>query len=67
MVVLGALAVAGSAAVSLGSVAQNVVGISDGTELGHHHDCLHACKKFDEKKIPGCDLKGDGCKCIFHH
>jgi hypothetical protein len=32
-------------------------------ELG----CDHACKKFHEKKIPGCDLKGDGCKCIFHH
>ena len=28
--------------------------------------CAHACKKFDEKSIPGCDLKGDGCKCVFH-
>ena len=67
--VAGVLAVAASAAASLGDVAENVVGASVSTGLGHHHhhDCLHACKKFDEKKIPGCDLKGDGCKCIFHH
>ena len=31
------------------------------------HDCLHACKKFTETKVPGCSLEGDGCKCIFEH
>ena len=27
--------------------------------------CMHACKKFKETKLPGCDLEGDGCKCLF--
>ena len=50
------------------AVAVAVLGVAAmSTELGHHHDCLHACKKFTETSVPGCKLEGDGCKCIFHH
>jgi hypothetical protein len=27
--------------------------------------CVNICKKFSETKIPGCSLRGKGCKCIL--
>ena len=29
------------------------------------YGCMNICKKFTETKIPGCTLRGKGCKCIF--
>lgn len=29
--------------------------------------CAHICKDIKVNSIPGCHLKGKGCKCIFHH
>ena len=29
--------------------------------------CAHLCKDITVKNVPGCTLKGKGCKCIFHH
>lgn len=29
--------------------------------------CTHICKDITVDNVPGCSLKGKGCKCVFHH